>query len=69
IVILPDGPGKALVQRKCGSTCHGVGAITGVRRDRAAWQAMVENMVARGAAATSDEVPGIVDYLVAHFGK
>jgi quinoprotein glucose dehydrogenase len=69
VVILPDGEGKALVQRRCGATCHGVSAITGVRRDRAAWQAMVENMVSRGATVPDDEMKSIVEYLVAHLGK
>jgi hypothetical protein len=44
-------------------------AVTGVRRDRAAWVAMVDSMVARGARAKDDEVKLIVDYLFTHFGK
>ncbi len=66
---LPDGPGKALVQRTCGAPCHGIDTVTGVRRDRPAWEAMVENMTARGAKATDAEMKAIVDYLVTHFGK
>lgn len=66
---LPAGVGRALVQRTCGGACHGLEAITGVRRDRAAWAAMVDNMIARGAGAKDREVKLIVDYLVTHFGK
>ncbi|HYP12377.1 MAG TPA: PQQ-binding-like beta-propeller repeat protein, partial [Bryobacteraceae bacterium] len=68
-VPLPDSPGKALVQRTCGGSCHGIHTVTGVNRDRPAWAAMVENMVARGATANESDVKVIVDYLVRHFGK
>jgi glucose dehydrogenase len=68
-VILPEGAGKAVVQRACGGTCHGMDAVTGIRRDRAAWSAMVDNMVARGARAKENEIKLIVDYLATHFGK
>ncbi len=69
VLIIPDGPGKALVQRTCGATCHGLDAVTGQRRDRTAWVAMVDNMIARGANAKDKDVKPIVDYLVTHFGK
>ena len=68
-VILPDGPGKALVQRACGATCHTLDTVTGLRRDRPAWAAMVDTMITRGAAVKDDEVKLIVDYLTTHFGK
>jgi quinoprotein glucose dehydrogenase len=66
---LPDGPAKALVLRSCGRTCHAIEAVTTTRRDRAAWVAMVDNLVARGANVPSADVRRIVDYLVAHYGK
>jgi quinoprotein glucose dehydrogenase len=68
-VKLPDGAGKVILQRSCGTACHALDAVTGIRRDRAAWAAMVENMVGRGAKATDQEIKLIVDYLVTHFGK
>ena len=55
--------------RSCGSSCHTLDAVVGLRRDRKAWSAMVDNMMARGASAKDDEVKVIVDYLVAHFGR
>ncbi len=67
--VLPDGPGKAVVQRTCGGPCHSMDTVTGVRRDRAAWVAMVDNMVARGATAKESEIKMIVDYLARYFGK
>lgn len=66
---LPDGRGKDIVRRSCGAPCHGVNVLTGVRRSRAAWTAMVENMVGRGAKATPGEMKQIIDYFVAHFGN
>jgi glucose dehydrogenase len=68
-VRLPEGTGKALVQRTCGGPCHGLDAVVGVRRNRAAWTAVVDSMVARGATAKDSEVKLIVDYLASHFGK
>lgn len=68
-VTLPDGVGKDLVQRSCGGSCHGLNAILGVRRDHAAWAAMVDSMVARGASAKDNEIKLIVDYLARNFGK
>jgi quinoprotein glucose dehydrogenase len=67
--VLPEGAGKALVQRTCGGSCHAIDAVIGVKRDRAAWTAMVESMVARGANAKQPDIQQIVDYLVRHFGK
>jgi hypothetical protein len=68
-VVLPESPDKAVVQRACGTTCHNMTAVVGMRRDRAAWIAMVDSMVARGAKANEDEVRRIADYLARHFGK
>lgn len=65
--VLPAGPGQAVVLRTCGSTCHNVATVTGLRRDRKAWTAMVDSMLARGATAKDDEVRVIVDYLSTHF--
>jgi len=60
---LPDGPGKAVVQRTCGTTCHAVDVIFGARRNRVEWAAIVDSMIARGAEAKGDDVKIIVDYL------
>lgn len=68
-VLLPEGPAKALVQRSCGGPCHGLNTAVGMRRDRAAWETMVDNMIARGAKANETEVKAIVDYLSTHYGK
>jgi glucose dehydrogenase len=66
---LPEGPASALVRRACGAACHDLETVTGVRRDHAAWTAVVETMVARGARLERGEVEEIVAYLARHFGK
>ncbi|MBY0502470.1 MAG: pyrroloquinoline quinone-dependent dehydrogenase [Bryobacteraceae bacterium] len=65
---LPEGPGKVVLQRACGSSCHTLDTVTVVTRDRQSWRAMVDNMLARGAVAKDDEVQVILDYLTQHVG-
>ncbi len=67
--VLPDAPGKAVVQRACGNTCHAVDAFTGFRFDRKAWSTMVDGMIARGAEVKGDDLKVIVDFLTKHYGK
>lgn len=67
--VLPEGPGKALIQRTCGTSCHTLDTALGSRRTRAGWQAMIESMMARGANAKEAEVTVMLDYLTAHFGR
>lgn len=68
-VILPESPVKAQLLRSCGNVCHTIGTVVSERRNRAAWTAMVETMVARGARLKDDEMKAIVDYLAAHVGR
>jgi mono/diheme cytochrome c family protein len=60
---LPDGPGKEIVQRVCGATCHGPEIITGKGYTRDGWTNVVNAMVARGAKASSSEFGDIVEFL------
>jgi competence protein ComEA len=64
---LPDGPGKAVVQRMC-TSCHGIENVVRQRRTREGWENIVDNMLSRGATGTDEEVDQVVDYLTAHFG-
>ena len=64
---LPDGPGKELTQRVCGSTCHGSELVTGKGRLRDAWGATVNSMISRGAKASETETGDIVEYLTKNF--
>src|SRR5437660_299395 len=65
---LPDGEGKALVQKTC-SKCHGVVGIVRARNSKEAWAEIVDDMMSRGADATDEEVEQIVNYLAKNFGR
>jgi mono/diheme cytochrome c family protein len=60
---LPDGPGRDVVQRVCGSTCHGPQIVAAKGYSRNNWAAVVNGMIARGAKADAEEFGQIVDYL------
>jgi competence protein ComEA len=64
---LPDGPGKPVVVKVC-SGCHGFNVITQLHATKERWEAVVENMVSRGAEGTDSELDQVVAYLVSHFG-
>ena len=63
---LPAGEGREIVERVC-SPCHGVDPLTHRRLDQAGWQRTVDSMVARGAAASDDDLKKVVQYLAATF--
>jgi mono/diheme cytochrome c family protein len=65
---LPDGTGKDVTQKVCGSTCHGPDIIMGKGRTRDQWTAVVNTMVSRGAKASIAELTQISEYLSSHFG-
>lgn len=65
---LPEGPGKAVLQRTCSGGCHVITVVTAQRLSRSGWENVVDNMVSRGAQATPDELQQIVRYLTANFG-
>lgn len=65
---LPDGAGREVTQKVCGSTCHGPDIIMGKGRTRDQWTAVVNTMVGRGAKASEAELIQISEYLSLHFG-
>src|SRR5579864_2606638 len=65
---LPEGAGKDVTQKVCGSTCHGPDIIMGKGRTRDQWTAVVNTMVGRGAKASESELIQISEYLSSHFG-
>lgn len=65
---LPDGPGKETTVKICGK-CHGVDVAVSRRADADGWNAIVLQMIKRGAKGTDDQFGEIVDYLAAHFPK
>jgi mono/diheme cytochrome c family protein len=65
---LPDGEGKALVQRIC-TGCHGLDTALDGNRTEAQWKAVVDTMQGRGAEGTDAEFATVVKYLAKNFGK
>lgn len=63
---LPEGPGRGTTQRICGS-CHGFGNFIRRRDTRDGWNAVIEDMIRRGAKGEEAEWAEISDYLVAQF--
>ena len=63
---LAEGPGKDTTTRVCG-VCHGVEVSISRRETRDGWNAIVVDMVERGAKGTDDEFGEVVDYLTAHY--
>lgn len=67
--VLPPGGAKALVNKTCGTGCHTVEVVTSQRMNAADWNAVVHNMVARGAEASEGEAQAIVEYLSQTLGR
>ena len=63
---LPDGPGKDVTVRACG-TCHEGRRAASVRLTRDGWAAVIEDMQKRGATVSDQEFPIVLDYLATHF--
>lgn len=59
---LPPAPGRDLVGAKCG-TCHTLAIVAGQRRDRAAWEQSIDQMIGRGAEISDAEYEVIAAYL------
>lgn len=58
----PPGPGLDLINTRCGF-CHTPAQATGVRKTPAAWAAVVQSMIDRGAELSPEEQKVVVDYL------
>ena len=67
-VPMPDGPGKELTQRTCGTTCHSTDMFAKRRHDADGWSTIIDNMISNGLSASDDDLKAIRDYLVTHFG-
>ncbi len=66
-VKLPEGPGKALVEGRCGA-CHDLGRVVSYRRTRAEWDHVTRNMMARfPRPAPAQDVDAMIAYLTTHF--
>lgn len=67
-VSLPEGEGRALVARAC-SQCHSLLLVTGVRLTRKQWEAKIDQMLARGAKLSDEEIDLAAEYLARNFGR
>ena len=63
---MPDGPGKDVTVRICG-TCHETRRAASVRLTREGWSGVIEDMVRRGAKGNDEELGQVLDYLAANF--
>lgn len=64
---LPDGPGKAVVQRMCVG-CHSLKVVTSKRATPNQWNDLVQLMVSRGADGSDEDIDTVIKYLSTHFG-
>jgi len=65
---LPEGKGSDVVARMCGSSCHQIHEVTQLRVSEDRWWQIVDEMVARGAIGSDEDVETVVYYLTSHFG-
>ena len=63
---LPDGPGKATVEKIC-SGCHPAENVVGREGNRQKWEEVIATMIERGAEGTDAQFDEIVNYLVKNF--
>jgi competence ComEA-like helix-hairpin-helix protein len=64
-----DDAAAAAVFTKTCVKCHTADRITGQRRTRAQWSEVEDTMVAKGAAASDDDLDTVLDYLVRRYGR
>ena len=63
---LPDGPGKAELQKLC-SQCHELEKSYSLKQDRAGWQTTIDKMAAAGMKASDEELLAVLEYLVKNY--
>ncbi len=56
------------LEKVCGS-CHAPEEVVARRRTRSQWEQVIEEMAARGAQGSAEEMAAIAGYLSAHFGR
>ena len=62
----PPGPGLDLINERC-VFCHNSAQIFTQRKTAPAWSATVEQMAARGAEVSPEEMKVITDYLAKNY--
>jgi hypothetical protein len=64
---MPDGPGKAVIQKACAG-CHSLKVVTSKRATHDEWAALVDQMISKGAEVSDDDLEVVVQYLATHYG-
>ena len=65
---LPEGEGRELVARAC-SQCHSLEVVVGVRLTHRQWEAKIDQMLAKGAKLSDEEIDLAAEYLAHNFGS
>lgn len=65
-VELPDGPGRAEVEKLC-KGCHEVQRSVSKRQDRDGWRGTLTKMSGLGMRASDADLAVVLDYLVKHY--
>ena len=65
---LPEGKGKDVLEQVCGA-CHGTDLVASRRATKQGWSYLVDDMVARGASATNEQIQTINEYLSKNLGQ
>ena len=64
----PEADARKLLQTSC-TSCHTLDVLEGKHWSKPRWQAVVENMVQRGAPLKPPQSAQLVDYLAKNFGE
>lgn len=67
-IVLPNGPGKSLVETRC-TLCHDLERVTAAKRRKSEWDGVVAAMFERYGVKAPDEAQEIATYLGAHYGS
>ena len=65
-VELPEGPGRAEVEKLC-LQCHDLAKSVSLRQDRNGWGVTMTKMIAMGMKGTDEELQAVLAYLTEHF--
>jgi competence ComEA-like helix-hairpin-helix protein len=63
-----ESSAKPVFEKICG-TCHETKEVTMRRRTKTGWEQVVEDMMARGAEGSEEDLAAIVSYLAVNYGR
>ena len=65
--VLPDGAGRDIVERSC-SQCHSLETVLRSHLNRRQWEARIDEMIAKGAKLSDEDIDVVAEYLAAYYG-